>query len=328
MGLHRDQTRSAKLNSFAEDVLRGLQSIPKKLDCKYLYDARGSEIFSQITTLDEYYLTRAENEILAASAYNIALMFRDEFDIVELGAGDGSKVVPLLKAARDLGQVCSYCPVDISISALQRSVHVISEELPDQDILPLHHDYFRGLESLSRNEKPTLILFLGSTIGNLDRNEQIDFVRAIRDRMKPMDKLLIGFDLKKDTEVMWKAYNDSSGLTAEFNLNLIDRINRELGGDFDRQSFFHHEPYNPVSGAMESFLISRHKQAVWIEAIGQHIVFEEFEPIHIESSYKFTRDEVVAIAHQAGFDIERNYYDKEARFMDSVWQVRGTTWQH
>ncbi len=310
---------------FADDVRSGLAATPKYLPCKYLYDGVGSRLFQEIMELEEYYPTRCELEIITRhQADIIRLMGRGAFNLVELGAGDGVKTKILLSACLAKGLKFQYVPIDISTTALEELTGAIQGSFCGLTVQGLATDYFAGLQWLARmNHGRNVVLFLGSNIGNFTPAETQAFLSSLRGALKDGDLALIGFDLKKDIETLRRAYNDSRGVTARFNRNILRRINDDLGGDFALEQFTYYSTYNPCSGAMESFLISRKKQTAYVEACGQRFFFGQWEAIHTESSYKFQERDLARLAQASGFEIVANFYDSRRFFTDSLWQAAG-----
>lgn len=316
--------------AFALDVLVGLSEERKQISSKYFYDSEGSRLFQKITELPEYYLTRCETEILEKSRAEIsALLGGSPWNIAELGPGDGSKTRILLEHLQNADLKIRYVPIDISESAMQTLTESLTSAMPQLEIQGLVSDYFNGLKWLTKvtekNNHRNLVLFLGSNIGNFNAARARFFLRSLWSSLNPNDYVLTGFDLKKDIDLMLKAYNDSRGITAEFNLNLLRRINRELGANFDLAKFRHFASYDVFSGAMESYLVSREQQTVFIEEIGQSFHFKPWEPIHTEYSYKFLNREIEALAQETGFQIEMRLYDSKKYFTDSIWRVHKAT---
>ncbi|MEM7027510.1 MAG: L-histidine N(alpha)-methyltransferase [Pseudomonadota bacterium] len=316
-----DDQLSQFQQQFANDVLIGLQSKPKQIPAKYFYDEIGSVLFQKITTHEDYYLTRAEFEILTNIKDEIAnTLAVDEIDIIELGAGDGHKTRLLIDGLINAGLRVNWYPIDISEKAMQQ----IEGLFDTNETLRIHGivaEYLSGLKHVRHiSQNPQLILFLGSNIGNLNRLQSQRFLHQLQQVMKPGDYAMIGFDLKKEINVLNAAYNDASGYTKEFNLNVLSRINRELGGNFNIEDFSHYGTYNPVIGAMESFLISRKEQSVLISALNRDFAFQAFEPIHLEYSFKYTVAEIAQMASDAKFSVIQNYQDSQHRFCDSLWQ--------
>jgi L-histidine Nalpha-methyltransferase len=311
-------------SEFADDVARGLVAKPKSLCCKYLYDERGSRLFKQIMELEEYYPTRCELEIMENYKAEIAALVGDvDFTLVELGAGDGLKTKILLNSFLEKGLQFRYVPIDISESALKGLTTEVQTAFCGLSVRGLATDYFAGLKWLSRmNHRRNVVLFLGSNIGNFDPSEAETFLKHLRNSMNDGDFAFIGFDLKKDMETMVRAYNDSRGVTAQFNMNILRRINEELGGNFDLGLFEYYSTYNPHTGAVESFLISRQKQKVSIQACLRTFSFDEWEPIHTESSYKFRESDFTNLAERSSFEVKANFYDTRRFFANSLWQAR------
>lgn len=309
--------------AFALEVLVGLSDANKSLPSKYLYDTTGSELFTEITRVPEYYLTNCEREALQLHADEIASLAQDQpFNLVELGAGTGEKTLILLEKFLELGLDFHYIPIDISEGAMKSLTEELKKSLPQVKTGGLVSDYFSGLKWLNnRHQRKNFVMFLGSSIGNFTRHEAKFFLRNVWSCLNHDDNLLIGFDLKKDIELLLSAYNDSQGVTAEFNLNLLRRINNELGGQFDISKFRHYGTYNVLTGAMESFLVSMQPQEVFIEMIGRSFSFGAWEPIHTEYSFKYLEEDIRTLATETGFTIDGFLYDSQRFFTDSVWRV-------
>jgi L-histidine N-alpha-methyltransferase len=309
---------------FARDVLLGFSAEQKFLPSKYFYDARGSKLFERITEIDEYYLTGCEFDVFARHGADIAdSLDADALDVIELGAGDGRKTKVLLSNLLAAGKQLNYMPVDISASAVSELVHSVRESHHAVQVEGLTGEYFDCLRNLQREPgHPSLVLFLGSTIGNMDRVSAMQFLRKLREHLDDGDYLLIGFDLKKDIDLMMAAYNDSEGLTREFNLNLIGRINRELGGHLPVDKFDHYGFYNPVKGAMESYLVSREEQEVQIDALNRCFHFDAYEGIHMEQSTKYLEKDILDMASHAGFESVAHWQCTRGWFVDALWRVK------
>lgn len=310
--------------SFALDVLVGLSETRKALSSRHFYDSRGSELFRTITRLPEYYLSDCELEILQNQTERIVENAGSEpFNLVELGAGFGRKTKILLKHLNESGLDFSYVPIDISESAMKELVDSCSELFPNLRTTGLVSEYFGGLKWLNnRHQKRNFVIFLGSSIGNFTHAEARIFLRNLWSSLHADDLAMIGFDLKKDIELLLAAYNDSRGVTAEFNLNVLRRINDELGGDFDLSKFRHFGTYDVFSGAMESYLVSLEQQTVYIEAIGRTFEFAPWEPIHTEYSYKYLIEDIERLAAETGFSVEEHLFDSRKYFADSIWRTR------
>jgi len=310
---------------FAEDVREGLSSEPKYLHSKYFYDEIGDDLFQQIMELEEYYLTDCEAEIFE-SQKNVILQYFSNgvevFDLIEFGAGDGLKTKILLNHFVDNNINFNYIPIDISNSVLSSLTQDLNNNLPELNIKPICDDYFHALEELNKvdyNKK--VILFLGSNIGNFRGDDAIPFLKHLRADMKEKDQLFIGFDLMKDPKVILVAYNDKKGITSEFNFNLLDRINKDLGGNFNRKNFSHYPSYNPVTGETKSYLISLKNQTVRIEELSQSFTFKKWEPVFTEISQKYSLRDIKHFAKHSGFKVEKNFLDQKKYFVDSLWHL-------
>jgi dimethylhistidine N-methyltransferase len=315
---------SPELTVFAEDVRRGLCSRPKTLSSKYFYDDEGSRLFQEIMKLPEYYLTGCEHEIFSTQADAIYDRFVNGggsgFDLIELGAGDGTKTAVLVDHFLAQNADISYSPIDISQEALDALTSRFSAEFPSLKLKPLIGDYFRILESLKAGERRKVLLFLGSNIGNFSRTQALEFFRHLRGVMNSDDQLFIGFDLQKDPHVIVRAYDDEAGVTAAFNLNLLTRINRELGGNFDLDKFTHYAIYRPVQASARSFLISREKQSVYIKALDRSFEFDQWEAVFMEISQKYSLRMIEELAAESGFIVKENFFDSKRYYCDSLWQ--------
>ena len=318
------ESTSPELTQFAEDVLRGLSSTPKSLSSKYFYDDEGTRLFQEIMKLPEYYLTSCELEIFTEQATDIFREFANgdaTFDLIELGAGDGTKTAVLIDHFLKQDADISYSPIDISQEALDALTEKFSREFPALQMNAMNGDYFKVLQSLKNNSgRRKVLLFLGSNIGNFSRGQSIDFFRQLRAVMSDGDLLLVGFDLQKDPHVIAAAYDDPQGVTARFNLNLLTRINRELGADFDLDKFIHYANYRPIEGSARSFLISREKQTVTIAALGRSFDFDQWEAVFMEISQKYSISGIESLASESGFHIKQNFFDSRRYYCDSLWQ--------
>lgn len=319
-----DLAGGRRVRDFALEVLVGLSETPKRLPSRYLYDDAGSELFRRITDLPEYYPTRSEHQILERHKADIlALTSGEPLNLVDLGAGDGRKTRVLLEHFTKAGKDFRYVPIDISEGAMRTLVDSVRQHTPEVDIDGLVSEYFEGITWLgdATPDRQNLVLFLGSNIGNFSKAQSRAMLLRLWEAAKDGDLVLIGFDLKKDIEVLLDAYNDPAGVTAAFNKNLLRRVNEELGGAFDLGRFRHFSTYNVFSGAMESYLVSLEAQSVRIDALHASFSFESWEPIHTEYSYKYLLSDVEALAAHAGFVIEASFFDEKRWFLDSVWRV-------
>lgn len=317
------QNPEASRQQFLRDVEQGLSQTPKAIPSRYFYDEKGSKLFEQIMELPEYYLTSAEYEILEHNHRRLAeLVNHTTFNLVELGAGDGRKTKVLLEHFQSEKIDFKYIPIDISegaMTALQKEVAACCHDL---EMLGVVGEYFQGLNWVEKHMGgPSLVLFLGSNIGNFRPGKAKIFLRRLHEVLQPGDFVLMGFDLKKDTGRLNAAYNDEQGITAQFNLNLLTRINRELGGDFDLENWEFYGWYNPLSGAVESSLLSRKRQHVRIGACEGVFEFDAWEAIHTEYSFKYSEAEIEKMAANAGFTVVEHYHDKGQTFVDSLWSV-------
>ncbi|MEP1956913.1 MAG: L-histidine N(alpha)-methyltransferase [Algoriphagus sp.] len=315
--------KNTDFGTFAQDVMLGLNSNPKTLPSKYFYDAKGDKLFQQIMALPEYYLTRKEYEILEGQHRQILaeiVSLQKPFNLVELGAGDGMKTKILLRYLTDRKIEFTYYPVDFSGSVLVELEESLAEEFPTLEVHPIQDTYRDSLKKqVWEDGKPNLILFMGANLGNFGVEEAKNIIDHLRVGTKKGDLVLIGFDLKKDPQTILNAYHDEQGVTREFNLNLLDRINRELDADFDRDSFVHWPIYNPVSGECRSYLVSQKAQTVTIGALNQTFYFEAFESIFTEISKKYSLSEISHLAALGGFEVMGNFVDSEGYFADVLW---------
>lgn len=317
-----DELAAAQKEQFSLDILTGLCSFPKYIPAKYFYDDEGSRLFQKITQQQEYYLTRTEYSILE-KAQNLLpeSISSDKLDIIELGVGDGHKTKILLEGFVRRGTQIQYYPIDIS----EKSMALLQENIQESDNLEIHGvvaEYFDGLRFVrKRSKNRQLVLFLGSNIGNFDRVQNQRFLRMLWNSLSEGDYVLLGFDLKKDIDVLTSAYNDTAGVTEAFNRNLLMRVNRELGGDFQMDRFQHFGVYNPVLGAMESYLVSLVVQQVYIAEIERVFSFNNFEPLHLESSYKYLQGDIEKMCLETGYQLISHFTDERNYFIDSLWRV-------
>ena len=308
---------------FALDVLMGLSSTPKSISAKYFYDSLGSELFLKIMNLEEYYPTRCESQILKCYSKNILQRVKaNHINIIELGAGDGKKTKIMLEEFIKQQTEIAYFPIDISRAALESLFQDFSRIFPNLAIQPVIAEYYEGMRWLSQNKRGrNLVLFLGSNIGNFSRSQSLAFLKTLWNSLNDGDFLLLGCDLKKDIDVLLNAYNDSKGVTDEFNLNLLTRMNKELGANFDPSKFHHYGTYDVKLGAMESFLVSNEKQAVYIKELNRSFSFEPFEAIHCEYSMKYLTSDIESMAQGTGFSVVDFFYDDRKYFVDALFKV-------
>ncbi len=304
-----------KEDNFGRDVREGLSAKPKTLPCIYFYDYKGSQLFEQICELPEYYPTRCEAEILDNYAPEIVSYMSPGVRLVELGSGSSVKTRYLLDELAERHNNVHYSPIDISTKMLKESALNLLEQYSDLEIVSVAAEYNQGLKKLNmHNSRSKLILWLGSSIGNLEREPAAAFLSNIVQNLTTNDFLLIGFDLFKDSSVLLPAYDDMQGITAAFNLNLLDRINRELDGTFNLSHFAHKAIFNEGKRRIEMHLESKRKQTVDINGIQAKFDFEKGERIHTENSHKYTREDIEAIAEKCDLNIIDHWFDSNNWF--------------
>ena len=311
-----------KNDTFLKDIQAGFTANPKFISSHYFYDKAGDELFQQIMEMPEYYLTNSELEIFSKQSDAIIQSFEisenEEFELIELGAGDGKKTQHLLKTLLEKKFKFKYIPVDIS----QNSLSVISERMenlfPDLEIDAKQGDYFQVLDELFLSDKPKVILFIGSNLGNMEDEIAKGFLSKISSHLKKNEKLLLGVDLIKSREIVLPAYNDAAGITRDFNLNLLKRINRELEADFDLENFEHAPEYTEEEGIAKSFLKSKKKQTVFIKELNESFDFEENELIHTEISRKYNDEILGDLIEDSGLKIAHQFLDSKKYFADYI----------
>lgn len=305
----RDRDRRAEM---AEDVRRGLGSAPRTLPPKYFYDARGSRLFEEITRLPEYYPTEAERGILEAEADGLVRETGAEA-VVEYGSGSAGKTRVLLDAMDRAGRLRAYAPIDVSPEPVRSVAAELGDRYPGLEVVGIVADFEQPVE-LPFPELPRLVLLLGSTIGNFDRERAVDFLRRVAGRMGPDDGFLVGFDLVKEREVLEAAYDDARGVTAAFNLNVLRVLNRELDADFDLDAFRHDAFWNADETRIEMHLRSTRRQTVRIARLGMEVELAEGETVRTELSHKYTRSSARAMLEAAGMTLDRWATDGRDRF--------------
>ncbi len=295
---------------FADVVKTGLTNKHKFLLPQYFYDEKGSKLFEQISRLPEYYITRIETLILKSSADEIANICNEEI-LVELGSGNSRKTRIILDMLLVRRHSLQYLPIDVSYEILKESSEALLKKYQNLSITGVVADYNKGMAVIKKDvSSRKLVIFLGSSLGNFDPIETKKFIQMIRNCVQNKDMFLIGLDMHKDGSVLNAAYNDSKGVTARFNLNILTRINRELGGDFKPSNFEHHAFYNESERRVEMHLVSKVEQEVNIAAIGETISFKEGETIHTENSYKFTAEQIESMI-EGTFQIVKTWTDKK-----------------
>jgi dimethylhistidine N-methyltransferase len=296
-------------SAFAGDVIGDLAKQPKKLSPKYFYDAKGSELFEQITVLPEYYPTRTELSILRDRGGEIAKIIPQGAALIEFGAGATTKVRLLLERCK----FDAYVPVDISGDFLNAQAEGLRKDFPNLDVYPVAADFTAPFELPAEiADMPKVGFFPGSTLGNFEPHEASAFLRTARNILGEGAQMIIGVDLEKDERTLYDAYNDKAGVTARFNLNVLERINRELGGNFDLSGFIHRSIYNKDRHRIEMHLISRKAQSVRV--LGHHFSFRPGESIHTENSYKYSLERLTALARGSGWQVTESWTDKARMF--------------
>ena len=309
-------------NEFAKNVENGLADIPKHISPKFFYDKIGSKLFEEICDQPEYYLNRIEAQILKKSASQIIdILDEKAISVIELGNGNSQKTRILLRPFLANWKNVSYFPIDVSLKMLKKSIRDLSREYSNLRIFGVCSDYVKGLIKINEFMKfkrnipnKRLIIFLGSSIGNFDPKEASAFLYSLSKYIRNDDALLIGFDLEKDKSILEKAYNDKKGITSQFNLNVLSRINKELDGGFELSSFEHKSFYNLREHRIEMHLESNLDQKVRIGAIGKEFHFKEGETIHTENSYKYSKNRLYALVKNAGLQVIANFTDPKNQY--------------
>lgn len=312
--------------TFKNEIDKGLSSQPKIISSRYFYDDEGSRLFQEIMRSPDYYLTGCEQEILSTQTKSIVKSMassHEKIRLIDLGAGDGVKTVLLLEGFVKLGIEVIYTPIDISKEAIQDASENIKNKFPEIKVESYIGEYYDALKEIDKiyTKLPKVLLFLGSNIGNFTQKNAFDFLKEINHLCTKNDKLFIGFDLKKDPKVIRRAYNDKLGITKKFNLNLLNRINRELGADFVIDQFDHYNSYNPITGTAKSYIISRKKQEVNIKSLNKTFSFDAYEPIDVEQSQKYNLKDVESIAKASNFNLVENFFDKKRYYLNSLWEL-------
>lgn len=321
--MESEDTTTELHGTFEKDVFQGLSAYPKYLYSKYIYDQRGDALFQQIMKLPDYYLTRSEFDLLTSNRSEIASLFEDPkgFDLIELGAGDGQKTRVLLSELLEREATFNYIPIDISAHVLEELSSSLKASFKNLEVQPRQGMYFEVLKNLSTySSRKKVIMVLGSNIGNLLHPKAIDFLHKIRESLTPDDLLFMGFDQKKDPATILRAYNDATGITEAFNKNLLVRINRELDGNFDTDSFKHWECYDPETGTAKSYLVAQKKMEVTIKKLDLKLSFKPWETIHTEISQKYDDSTVRWLANQAGLHIHQVFQSPDGGYKNYVFK--------
>jgi len=307
---------------FLEDVNVGLDKMPKQIPSKYFYDKIGDELFMKIMQMPEYYLTRAEFDIFKNKTQQVIDLLQIEknkyFDLIELGAGNGKKTKELLSALNSDNFDFSYLPIDISQHALNHLSQSLQKQIPDVNVIAKQGEYFEVLSALKNNANQKVILFLGSNIGNLSDKMATKFIYQLGENLKTDDKLFLGVDLIKASEIVLPAYNDAAGITSAFNLNLLQRMNSELQADFNLSNFKHVATYDEKKGVAKSYIESKYEQTVTIEALNKTVDFTEGERIHTEISRKYSDEIIQNIIADTDFEIVGKLTDSKNYFADYI----------
>jgi dimethylhistidine N-methyltransferase len=310
-------------NQFADTILKGLSLERKKLPSWLIYDSRGSEIFNQITKLENYHPARYELEIFNTHKSTISKIFSSTpTQLIELGSGGGEKTMVLIRQLLEDRVELQYTAIDISEGAIDILVKTLNQNFNSSSfsVTGLVADYFEGLASISDNNiNRKMVLFLGVTLNNMDIPEAKEFLKRLHESLKNEDYLLIGFDLMKNPKLLHKSYNDE--LFEKFNLHLLDRINQVLGADFNKKYFVQEGQYNPITRAVESYLYSTRNQTVHIKALNKDYHFKTWEALQTEQSFKYTLEEIENLAFENGFKVVEHLFDSRKYFVDSIWKV-------
>ncbi|QAA82996.1 L-histidine N(alpha)-methyltransferase [Aequorivita sp. H23M31] len=316
--------QTVRNSAFKRDILGGLTAFPKHLPSKYIYDKKGDKLFQEIMAMPEYYLTGCEFSIISNNTETIGELFRDRengLDLIELGAGDGKKTKLLLKYMADNKFNFVYKPIDISENAIEMLTENLAAEMPTLSVDAEVGEYFEVLERLkSFDKRKKVIMVLGSNIGNIRHPNAIDFLSKLKDALRPEDLLFMGFDQKKDPQIVLDAYNDKTGITAAFNKNILKRINRELDANFDIDKFKHWESYNPETGTAKSFLVAIEAMEVLISGLDLKIHFDQWETIHVEISQKYDDKTVAWLAQESGLEIITSLFDDKEYYKNYIFK--------
>ena len=308
--------------TFLRDINDGLSQQPKYISSHYFYDSIGDKLFQQIMDMPEYYLTNSELEIFREQADEIIQSFEinpgEEFELIELGAGDGEKTQHLLQKLLEKDYSFKYIPVDISANSLKVISKRFQNLFPDLKIEPKQGEYFHELDDLFASPKPKVILFIGSNLGNMEDEVAKKFLLKIAQHLKTNEKLLLGLDLMKSRDIILPAYNDAAGITRDFNLNLLTRINNELGGNFNLENFEHAPEYSEEEGIAKSFLKSKTQQTVYFSALERSFEFEKDELIHTEISRKYNDEILGDLLQNTQLEISQKFLDSQEYFADYI----------
>lgn len=319
--IHEKPSQAFESETLPSMVKRGLTNRPKFLLCQFIYDAIGSELFEQICEQPEYYLTRTEDAILRESADEMVAGWDDPPVMIELGSGSSTKTRRLIEAALDRYDRLHYVPIDISETILEESARTLIGDYPGLRVTGIASDYHTGLRVVGERIKgPKLVVFLGSSLGNFDDEDAAALLHRLRASLSGADRFLFGTDLVKDPKVLEAAYFDEAGVTTQFCKNILTRINRELGGNFDLNRFRHEARFSPEYHRVEARLISDRAQEVQIPDLDLSVSFDEGEPIHVENSHKYTQEILGQLAERSRFVEEQSWTDPGGYYRVQRWR--------
>lgn len=314
--------KTPEVNTESE-IIDGLMAAPRYIPSKYFYDDRGSKLFEQIMQMPEYYLTNTESAILRQCSNELTKIITtgvSKLNIIELGAGDGIKTRIIIEALLDANADFSYVPIDISPNAINRLQNEFRDNYPRLNINPKVQDYESGLHALRQDPQArNVVLFLGSTIGNFPPDQSESFLKMISNNLNRGDMLFIGFDMVKDPDIILKAYNDEGNITAAFNYNLLHRMNRELGANFNMNLWRHQPVYDIEEKAAKSYLIATESQKVYFAAADKTLHFNQWDFIFTEISQKYDTTMIELLARDSGFSPSKAFTDVHHHFTDELW---------
>lgn len=309
--------------AFKKDILEGLQKKQKTLPSKYFYDEIGDRIFQEIMAMPSYYLPRCEREIIrdrGAAIFEKINGDQVKIDVVELGAGDGTKTVELLRIGDQLNVIENYIPLDISPNILEVNKKNVKNVIPRLSVQPIAGDFFKTLKEINTDGGRKLVLFMGSNIGNFKHEKAVSFLQLLKKSLNPKDYILIAFDLKKNPKTILKAYNDDEGITKRFNLNILHRMNRELGCEINIDNFDHYPHYDPISGKTYSYIVSLENQTIQID--GVEIQLNKNEVIHTEISKKYSLATIEKLMKEVGLEAIDHFLDQDDFYSLSLVKMR------
>lgn len=310
---------------FENEILEGLMAYPKRLSTKFLYDESGDSLFQQLMEQPDYYLYQSEYEIIKTYTQSLVKLFfenSDSIDLIDFGSGDGKKTKVLLNYLAANDYQFTYKPIDISPFVLRKLRDELKIEIPGIKIEPQAGEYFEILQRLGSNNKKKVILVLGSNIGNLDYPTAVEFLSRLKEVLNKDDLLFIGFDRRKNPQLIWEAYNDKNGITSAFIKNILTRLNRELGADFKVDNFLHWTDYNPVDGIMNNSLVASEEMTVRLKKLNTAIHLKQWEVIQVAISKKFSREEIEDLVKIAGLKISEEFNDSRNLYTNFVFELK------